>query len=258
MKEHYDFAFSFAGEDRTIVEEIKNGLNGFSVFYDFDYQVELCGKDLYNYLRNLYMQQTKYVVCFISKHYKAKVWTNLEFSAIKERLIATFFASDFLIPVLLDEEIWLEDLPSFIGFYKHRNVQDTILFLKEKYTQSLNEDFYLDNIIHFRNYLLQEIVFGLSAKGFQAKCDYDCIKFSQATDERVIYLRPEEFTNLPCLLLYENKVDAPPTAMILWNRGHNIVFSWILFTLLSNNLYRDISLDELIRNIQEYLIRNEG
>ena len=64
MNEQYDFAFSFAGEDRILVEKIKDGLNGFKIFYDEDKQSELCGKDLYNYLRNLYMKRTKYVVCF--------------------------------------------------------------------------------------------------------------------------------------------------------------------------------------------------
>lgn len=93
----FDFAFSFAGEDRDIVEAIKNILESknYTVFYDNDFQHELIGKDLYSYLREIYRDKGKFIVCFISEHYAKKVWTNLEFTAIKERLMATFFAKRF-------------------------------------------------------------------------------------------------------------------------------------------------------------------
>ncbi|MBQ3602148.1 MAG: TIR domain-containing protein [Lachnospiraceae bacterium] len=257
MKVQYDFAFSFAGEDRALVEEIKEGLKGFKVFYDYDYQSELCGKDLYSHLRNLYMQQAKYVVCFISKNYKRKIWTNLEFSAIKERLMATFFASDFLIPIILDEDVLLDDIPSFIGFYKHKCVKETIMLLKTKYEQSLNEDFYLDNIRHFSKYLLQEIVSRINLKGIQAKYKDDYIKFFNNSNEKSFFLLPEEFSNLPCLLLYEDNKENPPSAMITWKRNENIVFSWNPFTFLSEDSHEDISLNELIHKVEYYLINNE-
>ena len=243
MKVHYDFAFSFAGEDRALVEEIKEGLKGYKIFYDNNYQSELCGKDLYNHLRNLYMHETKYVVCFLSKYYKQKVWTNLEFSAIKERFMATFFASDFLIPIILDEDVFFEDIPSFIGFYRHKSIQDTISLLKSKYEQSLNEDFHLDNIKHFRKYLLQEIILKLKSIGMQAENGDDYIKFFKENDEKKIYLLPEDFSNLPCLLLYENQKENPPSAIITWKREKRIVFSWNLFTVLDKNSHEDISLN---------------
>lgn len=257
MKEKYDFAFSFAGEDRALVEEIKNGLKGYNIFYDFDYQSELCGKDLYSHLRNLYMQQTRYVVCFLSKYYKQKVWTNLEFTAIKERLMATFFASDFLIPIILDGEDFIDDIPLFIGFYKHKCVQETISLLKTKYEQSLNEDFYLENIMHFREFLLQEIVSGLNLRGIQAENNGDHLKILIESDERRIYFLPEDFSNLPCLLLYEGAKDNPPSAIITWKRNNSIVFSWNDFTSLSGNINEDISLNKLIHTIESYLIYSE-
>lgn len=257
MNIQYDFAFSFAGEDRAIVEKIKEGLKGYNVFFDNDYQSKLCGKDLYSYLRNLYMNQTKYVVCFLSKNYKQKVWTNLEFSAIKERLMATFFASDFLIPIILDEYTLFEDIPSFIGFYKHKCIQDTVMLLKEKYNQALNEDFYLDNIKNFSKYLLQEIVVRMYAKGIQAECSENRIKIINNFDEKNFFLLPDDFSNLSCLLLYEDKKENPPSAIITWKRSENIVFSWNPFTILSNNLYEDILLNELIIKMESYLLSCE-
>lgn len=257
MKERYDFAFSFAGEDRELVEKIKEGLKGFNIFYDDDYQSELCGKDLYSHLREIYMNHTKYAVCFLSKYYKQKVWTNLEFSAVKERLMATFFASDFLIPIILDEDAYLEDIPSFIGFYRHKNVQDTIMLLKTKYEQTLNEDFYWDNIKHFSKYLLQEISVKICSRGISVVHNDDNIIITGNSGEQIFFLVPEEFSNLPCLLLYEDRKNNPPSAMITWKRGESIVFSWNNFTVLSENTEENISLGKLIHNIEYYLLNRE-
>ncbi|MDO5556513.1 MAG: TIR domain-containing protein [Clostridia bacterium] len=257
MKEQYDFAFSFAGEDRALVEEIKEGIKGFNIFYDDDYQSELCGKDLYSHLRNIYKNHSKYVVCFLSKNYKQKIWTNLEFSAVKERLMATFFASDFLIPIILDEDAYLEDIPSFIGLYRHKNVRDTIMLLKTKYEQSLNEDFYLDNIRCFGNYLLQETSNKICSRGISTIYNDDYIIINRNTEEQLFFLVPEEFSNLPCLLLYEGKKNNPPSAMITWKRGANIVFSWNDFTVLSENTEEDITLCKLIHIIEHYLLNCE-
>ena len=258
MNTQYDFAFSFAGEDRALVEQIKAGLQGFSIFYDNDYQGELCGKDLYNYLRELYSKKSKYVICFLSKYYRQKVWTNLEFTAIKERLMATFFASDFLIPIVLDEEGFLEDIPSFIGFYKHESVEKTIALLKSKYRNSLNEDYYLDNIKKFRDYLLQEVKNKIIEKGIQAECCGDYISIMKNDNETLFFLVPEAFSNLPCLLLYEEKMETPPVAMITWTCNNYIVFSWQPFSSLTTDWKKDITIIELINSIKNFFLNSEG
>lgn len=257
MKTEYDFAFSFAGEDRQVVESIKKELHGFKIFYDEDYQGELCGKDLYQYLRELYTNQAKYVVCFLSKSYKEKVWTNVEFTAIKERLMSTFFASDFLIPIVLENDVVLKDIPSFIGFYKYRNVSDTVSLLKSKYEQCLNEDFYLENINHFREYLLQDIVHCLNLKGVKTEHDENSITLFNVTYNKKISILPETFSKLPCLLLYENEAIETPFAIITWKRKENILFTLIFFTTLSNNRFEDISFKELALKIEHYLLSIE-
>ena len=258
MKIQYDFAFSFAGEDRALVEQIKQGLQGYTVFYDNDYQNELCGKDLYNYLRKLYLERCKYVVCFLSKNYSKKVWTNLEFSAIKERFMTTFFVSDFLIPIVLDENGLLEDIPSYIGYYKHVCVKDTIALLKSKYESSLNEDYYLDNIINFRNYLLQEIADSIEASGNHVIYSKDHINIIKYHIEKVFFLIPETFSNLPCLLLYEENIQNPPCAMVTWRHNKNILFSWQPFTPLSIKWEKDITINELVNEMKCYFLCGEG
>ena len=67
----FDFAFSFAGEERVIVEQIYTKLKdkGYHIFYDNAYQAQLVGKDLYSDLRDVYRNKGKFVVCFISESY---------------------------------------------------------------------------------------------------------------------------------------------------------------------------------------------
>lgn len=255
MNEQYDFAFSFAGEDRILVEKIKDELNGFKIFYDADKQSELCGKDLYTYLRNLYMKHSKYVVCFLSENYKKKVWTNLEFSAIKERLMSTFFASDFLIPIILEENALLEDIPSYMGFYKHKSVQETGELLKKKYAQSLNEDFYLENVSHFSEYLLQEILYKLESRKIQAKKEENILIVNSV--HKRFWLLPEEFSNLQCLLLCEDVKENPPVGIITWKHSENLLFTWNSFTDLSPDNTVDVPIDELICVMEKYFLRSE-
>jgi len=55
----YDVALSFAGEDRAYVEEVANSLNnrGVKVFYDLFEEANLWGKNLYEYLSEIYQSK---------------------------------------------------------------------------------------------------------------------------------------------------------------------------------------------------------
>jgi hypothetical protein len=76
----YDVALSFAGEDRSYVEQVAEILHsiGIKVFYDRYVEGELWGKDLYTHLDDVYRNKCRYCVMFISQHYKEKLWTNHE------------------------------------------------------------------------------------------------------------------------------------------------------------------------------------
>ncbi len=103
----YDVALSFAGEQRTYVEKVALSLKrlGISFFYDNDNQVDLWGKNLIKYLSDVYINQSKYCVIFISKEYCKKNWTIFESEAAEER---NFFSHDFekyqqyILPVRFD------------------------------------------------------------------------------------------------------------------------------------------------------------
>ncbi|KAB2933717.1 MAG: TIR domain-containing protein [Candidatus Contendobacter sp.] len=99
----WDVAVSFAGEDRPVVEELKDALNnaGYTVFYDFDIQHQLWGADLRLKLADVYSNDAQYMVIFLSKHYPEKDWTKFELEIGKEARGKR--TEIYLLPVLMDD-----------------------------------------------------------------------------------------------------------------------------------------------------------
>jgi hypothetical protein len=98
----YDVALSFAGEDRQCAEELAYALkrHGVEVFYDYFEEAKLWGKDLYVYLSDLYQNQARYCVMFLSKQYALKAWTNHERRAAQARAFQE--NEEYILPVRLD------------------------------------------------------------------------------------------------------------------------------------------------------------
>lgn len=105
----YDVALSFASEQREYVEKVAKQLSvmGVKCFYDNNYQVELWGEDLLEFLENVYDKCSRYCVMFISKEYLEKEWTHYE-----RQVILQHFYSDknidnsqhsYLLPVRFDD-----------------------------------------------------------------------------------------------------------------------------------------------------------
>ncbi|MDR1737233.1 MAG: TIR domain-containing protein [Candidatus Symbiothrix sp.] len=99
----YDVAISFAGEDRVVAEDFKRlcEQNGLSVFYDFDRQAQLWGRDLSRIFTDVYRYESNFMVILVSDSYKNKDWTNYEFAngkdAEKERSL------EYLLPIRIDD-----------------------------------------------------------------------------------------------------------------------------------------------------------
>lgn len=98
----YNIALSFAGEDREYVEKIAYGLKecGVKVFYDKFQTAELWGKDLYQYLNNIYKNKADYCIIFISKAYKEKAWTQHELASAQNR--AFLDDKEYILPIYID------------------------------------------------------------------------------------------------------------------------------------------------------------
>ncbi len=100
---NYDVALSFAGEDRPYVHAVAQTLrsNEVSVFYDDFEKVELWGKDLGEFLDQVYRLQSRYCVIFVSAAYASKVWTNHERKSALSRAIQE--RSEYILPARFDE-----------------------------------------------------------------------------------------------------------------------------------------------------------
>lgn len=103
MSTEYHIALSFAGEDRTYVEQVANELvrSGVKVFYDKHEQVDLWGRDLYEHLSDIYKNRARYTIIFISKHYATKLWTRHERKAAQARAFTE--NSEYILPVRFDD-----------------------------------------------------------------------------------------------------------------------------------------------------------
>lgn len=116
----HEFALSFAGEDRHIVEKIAQALieKGSEPFYDEFYKSELVGKNLSDLFKKKYGSNTQFVIPFLSENYPNKEWTNFEFSIA--RVEAKSRKTEFILPVRLDKTIVfgaLDDV-AYIDFEK--------------------------------------------------------------------------------------------------------------------------------------------
>lgn len=257
----YDVAFSFAGEDRDIVEKIKEIVsNEFSVFYDNDNQAELVGIDLYRYLRKLYTNNARYVACFLSEYYYKKIWTNLEFTAVRERLMDTFFDSDFLIPIKLDDSPLTQDIPSFIGFYVHTDIQKTADLIKAKIRVP-----YADNstIAHRENlveFILTNVCKDIQMYGLKANIFQNKLYIDNNHVKTTFTFSKDEFLNLPHILIYRGKENKNLCAdmIISWERCAQIEFSIIHAYDYTYDDEKKYSIQELIKVVSNNIIQLSG
>ncbi len=98
----YDFALSFAGEDRGIAEAIFSLLTDaqIEVFYDKNEQHRILAVDVEEYLKPIYQSEARFVIALLSHNYPKKIWTKFESDQFKER-----FGTESVIP------IWFSDAP---------------------------------------------------------------------------------------------------------------------------------------------------
>ncbi|MDO7846206.1 TIR domain-containing protein [Hymenobacter sp. M29] len=98
----FDIALSFAGEDRAYVDNVANMLRakGIKVFYDKFEEANLWGKNLYDYLIDVYSNKAFYTIMFVSEHYNRKLWTNLERQAMQSRAFQE--NQEYILPARFD------------------------------------------------------------------------------------------------------------------------------------------------------------
>lgn len=99
----FEIALSFAGEDREYVDRVANLLrdSGITVFYDIFEQASLWGKNLYDYLSEIYQEKALFTIMFISQHYARKMWTNHERQAMQARAFQEH--QEYVLPARFDD-----------------------------------------------------------------------------------------------------------------------------------------------------------
>ncbi|WP_424244114.1 hypothetical protein Dip510_001306 [Elusimicrobium posterum] len=120
----YDFALSFAGEDRAIAEKINNILldHDISVFYDRNEQSRILAENVEDYLAPIYSTEAEFVVPLLSLNYPKKIWTKFESDNFKQR-----FGENSVIP------IWFSDTP--VGLFDESRKYGGITFDVEHMNQ---------------------------------------------------------------------------------------------------------------------------
>lgn len=120
QKKKVDVAFSFAGEQREYVEKVASYVEnegGLSVFYDFNYEVDMWGTNLVDYFKFVFETQANFCVMFISKDYAAKTWPNFERQIIQAK---SLFQDGYLLPVRFDDTPIKGEIPTV----KYLNIQN--------------------------------------------------------------------------------------------------------------------------------------
>ena len=99
----YDVVLSYAGEDRNTVEDIAYLLqeNNIKVFYDKFEISSSWGKDLSQYLYEIYKDKARYCIVFLSKNYLKKKWTKHELKSARAR--ATESEDEYILPIYIDD-----------------------------------------------------------------------------------------------------------------------------------------------------------
>lgn len=115
MEREFDIALSFAGEDRDYVDQVANLLrdSGVKVFYDLFEEANLWGKNLYDYLSEIYMNKAVYTIMFISKKYAEKLWCSHEREVMQARAFQEH--QEYILPARFDETPILGVLPT-VGY----------------------------------------------------------------------------------------------------------------------------------------------
>ena len=129
----YDIAISYADEDRSYVDALVPALEsrGIRFFYDKFEVHNLWGKNLIEYLYDVYSKKARYCVVLVSRYYvkPEKVWTRHERKSAQER--ALHQESEYLLPIRLDDTSvpGLPDTVCYIRFkdYTVDEIADLVL-----------------------------------------------------------------------------------------------------------------------------------
>lgn len=104
----YDFALSFAGENRDLARELAEQLEILDahVFFDEYFEANFLGGTWSAHFKRIFATDSRLVVCLLDEHYATKIWPTFEKECFQPRV-----ADEEVIPIYLDDT-------SFVGIPK--------------------------------------------------------------------------------------------------------------------------------------------
>lgn len=121
----WDFAISFAGENRNLAKQIAYLLEMLdcTVFYDEYYEANYLGKAWSQQFKEIFGTKSRYVVCLLDKHHADKIWPTFERDCFKPRV-----GDGAVIPIYLDDTPFVGIPQDIAGIdFKGRDPNDTDL-----------------------------------------------------------------------------------------------------------------------------------
>ena len=111
----FDVLLSFAGPERDYARAIHDiaTANGLRVFLDEEFQHQIWGKNLVEYLDRTYRERGTYVVVLVSAAYRDRAFTRVERRAAFDRMIQE--VKDYMLPVKVDDS-WIDGLPTSTAY----------------------------------------------------------------------------------------------------------------------------------------------
>lgn len=106
----FDVALSFAGTEREYASAMYHigTANGLKIYYDEYDEAELWGKNLVEYLSDVYENRARYCLIIVSKDYCERAYTTVERRAALDRAIKS--RGEYILPVVTDDA-WPPGLP---------------------------------------------------------------------------------------------------------------------------------------------------
>lgn len=96
----YDFAISFAGENRVLAKNITDLLSllDCTVFYDEYFEANFLGKAWSKQFREIFSEKSRLIICLLDKFHEEKIWPTFERECFIPRI-----SDASVIPIYLDD-----------------------------------------------------------------------------------------------------------------------------------------------------------
>lgn len=125
----FDFALSFAGENRALAKIIADLLLilDCTVFYDAHFEANYLGKAWSKQFQEIFGKKSRFVVCLLDVNHREKIWPTFERDCFIPRV-----ADDAVIPIYLDDSIFVGIPKDIIGIdFKNKSSADEAVITDE-------------------------------------------------------------------------------------------------------------------------------